>query len=234
MNIAVAFEDRTCEEHGLYKATIRTIGRAAFPSECPTCSSKRIQRERELQHAERVRQATISAGIPQRYLSLREEQLKRSIREWRDQSPSASSLIALGRPGAGKTSQCALALYGLAQMGHRVRFQPAKLLIETLLASKAAHGESFERKLADFCAPAVLLIDDFQDYPAWIAEIVHAVVEARYSAKKGTVLTTNLTEREFTQSSLPARQTWDRLLDDGYVCLFLDESYRRPKQITSE
>lgn len=234
MTITTSQLPSSCPEHGPFLATVRTIGASSFSSQCPTCSDRQAYQIKQREQAERLQKLLAAAEVPPRYSAFDASLLKPTVIAWIDQAPSPSSLILMGRPGCGKTSNAACALLNLAHRGVHVSFKTCKGVIEHLLGCRSRNAESFSSSVNGFVRPAVLLLDDYTAFPEWHCELLQAVVEARYAARKPTVLTTNLTQQQFVGLNLLARQTWDRLKDKGFICLFRDDSYRNPHHVASE
>jgi DNA replication protein DnaC len=141
----------------------------------------------------------------------------------------AENVVLLGPPGVGKT-HLAIAL-GLEAAGRRysVKFTTAARLVATL--TEARGGGSFTRRLAGFCRPRLLIVDEvgFLPLEAEGAALLFEVVARRYE-HGSIILTANKSYGEwaevFSGDAVIATAILDRLLHHSTTISIKGESYR--------
>jgi DNA replication protein DnaC len=141
----------------------------------------------------------------------------------------AENVVLLGPPGVGKT-HLAIAL-GLEAAGRRysVKFTTAARMVATL--AEARGGGSFTRRLASFCRPRLLIVDEvgFLPLDAEDAALLFEVVARRYE-HGSIILTANKSYGEwaevFSGDAVIATAILDRLLHHSTTISIKGESYR--------
>lgn len=114
----------------------------------------------------------------------------------------ATNVIAVGRPGAGKTHfACALG-YALVELGYPVLFTPTAALVQRLLAAK--RDLRLPQELAKLDRFECLILDDigYVQHDRDEMEVLFTLLAERYE-RKSMVITTNLVFSE-----------WDRIFKD--------------------
>jgi len=141
----------------------------------------------------------------------------------------AENVVLLGPPGVGKT-HLAIAL-GLVAAGRRysVKFTTAARMIATLIEVRGSG--SFTRRLASFCRPRLLIVDEvgFLPLEAEGAALLFEVVARRYE-HGSIILTANKSYGEwaevFSGDAVIATAILDRLLHHSTTISIKGESYR--------
>jgi DNA replication protein DnaC len=105
---------------------------------------------------------------------------------------SAQNLVFIGPTGVGKTGLATGLLYAALVNGHRGRFVRAQDLFDEMYASLA--DRSTRRLLNQLTGYAVLLVDEmgYLNLRPEQSNIFFKLMEERYTAKKPTIITTNL------------------------------------------
>lgn len=114
----------------------------------------------------------------------------------------ATNVIAVGRPGAGKTHfACALG-HALVELGYPVLFTPTAALVQRLLAAK--RDLRLPQELAKLDRFECLILDDigYVQHDRDEMEVLFTLLAERYE-RKSMVITTNLVFSE-----------WDRIFKD--------------------
>jgi DNA replication protein DnaC len=114
----------------------------------------------------------------------------------------AVNVIAVGRPGAGKSHfACALG-HALVELGHPVLFTPTAALVQRLLAAK--RDLRLPQELAKLDRFDCLILDDigYVQHDRDEMEVLFTLLAERYE-RKSIVITTNLVFSE-----------WDRIFKD--------------------
>lgn len=114
----------------------------------------------------------------------------------------ATNIIAVGRPGAGKTHfACALG-HALVELGYPVLFTPTAALVQRLLAAK--RDLRLPQELAKLDRFECLILDDigYVQHDRDEMEVLFTLLAERYE-RKSMVITTNLVFSE-----------WDRIFKD--------------------
>jgi DNA replication protein DnaC len=139
------------------------------------------------------------------------------------------NVVLLGPPGVGKT-HLAIAL-GLEAAGRRysVKFTTAARMVSSL--AEARGSGSFTRRLASFCRPRLLIVDEvgFLPLDAEGAALLFEVVARRYE-HGSIILTANKSYGEwaevFSGDAVLATAILDRLLHHSTTISIAGESYR--------
>jgi len=140
------------------------------------------------------------------------------------------NVLLVGPTGVGK-SHVAQALGERAcRAGHSVLYTPAHRMLTSLRASRA--DRSYEKRLARFTAPDVLIVDDVGLRPLEAEEPIdlYEVIRGRYE-RGSTVLTSNRAVEEWYplfKDELMASAAMDRLLHHAHVVVMEGSSFRNP------
>jgi DNA replication protein DnaC len=105
---------------------------------------------------------------------------------------AGQNLVLIGPPGVGKTGLASGILYKALVNGHRGRFIRAQDLFDEIHASLL--DRSSRRVLNELCGYTVLCIDElgYLNLKPEQTNIFFKLMEERYTAKKPTIITTNL------------------------------------------
>jgi len=138
----------------------------------------------------------------------------------------------MGPSGLGKTHILSALVYKACSEGYTAYFMSAQEIIEELL--KAKRQNRLKRKLASFCKPHLLSIDEirYETLSKEEATLFFNLVAARYE-KSSIVLTTNKTFGQWGElmgDNAIATATLDRLLHHAEVIIMKGEIYRVKKR----
>jgi len=142
------------------------------------------------------------------------------------------NVILMGPSGLGKTHILSALVYKACSEGYTAYFMSAQEIIEELL--KAKRQNRLKRKLASFCKPHLLAIDEigYETFTKEEATLLFNLVAARYE-KSSIALTTNKTFGQWGElmgDNAIATATLDRLLHHAEVVIMKGESYRVKKR----
>jgi DNA replication protein DnaC len=119
-------------------------------------------------------------------------------------------LLFLGHPGVGKTHLAVAVLKRLIERGFECVFLDYQALLETIRRGYdrecgAAAREAYQTALDT----EVILLDDLGAHRVtdWVNDTVFAIINHRYNAKKATLVTTNLPDRDVAPSGNLTRDT---------------------------
>lgn len=138
------------------------------------------------------------------------------------------NVVLMGPSGLGKTHILSALVYKACSEGYTAYFMSAQEIIEELL--KAKRQNRLKRKLASFCKPHLLAIDEigYETFTKEEATLFFNLVAARYE-KSSIVITTNKTFGQWGElmgDNAIATATLDRLLHHAEVVIMKGESYR--------
>ena len=138
------------------------------------------------------------------------------------------NVVLMGPSGLGKTHILSALVYKACSEGYTAYFMSAQEIIEELL--KAKRQNRLKRKLASFCKPHLLAIDEigYETFTKEEATSFFNLVAARYE-KSSIVITTNKTFGQWGElmgDNAIATATLDRLLHHAEVVIMKGESYR--------
>lgn len=138
------------------------------------------------------------------------------------------NVLIVGQTGVGKTHLAQALSHEAARRGFDVLFTSAHRM---LLALQAARAEgSYERRLASYLRPDLLVLDDvgLRPLPPHGGEDLYDVIDGRYE-RRSLVVTSNREPAEWHDmfaSPLLANATLDRLLDRAEIVTITGRSYR--------
>ncbi len=142
------------------------------------------------------------------------------------------NVVLMGPSGLGKTHILSALVYKACSDGYTAYFMTAQEIIEELV--KAKRQNRLKRKLASFCKPHLLAIDEigYETLSKEESTLFFNLVAARYE-KSSIVLTTNKTFGQWGElmgDNAIATATLDRLLHHAEVIIMKGESYRIKKR----
>lgn len=150
-----------------------------------------------------------------------------SLRDFEEMQQKGMGLYLFsGTPGSGKTFMAAcLANELIRENGKRVRFATSMDIIEEIKRSwDFSSGHSESQVLQELTDTDVLIIDDFgvEQPKNWIAERFYQIINARYTLKKITIITSNLSVEDLKYDS----RIKNRVQERTYQLPFPEESIR--------
>ena len=142
------------------------------------------------------------------------------------------NVVLMGPSGLGKTHILSALVYKACNNGFTAYYMSAQEIIEELL--KAKRQNRLKRKLASFCKPHLLAIDEigYESFTREEATLLFNLVASRYE-KSSIILTTNKTFGQWGElmgDNAIATATLDRLLHHADVVIMKGESYRIKKR----
>jgi len=142
-----------------------------------------------------------------------------------------ANVLIIGQTGVGKSHLAQALGHRACRAGYSALYIAAHDLLTQLRASRA--DQSYERKLARFTAPELLIIDDLGLRPLSGDEPldVYEVIRRRYE-RGAMIVTSNRAIEEWHPlfgDALLASAAMDRLLHHAHVIDIEGESYRNPK-----
>jgi DNA replication protein DnaC len=136
--------------------------------------------------------------------------------------------LVVGQTGVGKTHLAQALSHEAARRGFDVLFTTTHRM---LLHLAAAHAEgSYERRLAGYLKPDLLVLDDFglKQLPPTGPDDLYDLIDGRYE-RRSILLTSNRAPEEWVAmlgDALLANAAMDRLLDRAHVVTITGRSYR--------
>ena len=140
------------------------------------------------------------------------------------------NVLLIGHSGVGKSHIAQALGHRACRIGHSSLFIPATRLLADLRASRA--DNSYDRRLARYCNPELLIIDDLglkplrQDEP----DDLYELIRMRYE-RGSMVITSNRDVEEWYplfNDALMASAALDRLLHHAHIIKMEGNSYRNP------
>lgn len=180
-------------------------------SDCPHCFDTGMEvvpgegaRRCRCQNEKRIQQFLLDANIPERYdgcelvsyKPLNESQVRAAaymsgiVSEY----PVDRGLLMIGSVGVGKTHLAASALRGIIRKGYQGLFVEFGALLKEIQRSydQASNTTEWEVLSPVMTRPIVVIDELGASRPtAWASDILYQVINARYSRKWPTILTTN-------------------------------------------
>ncbi len=201
-----------------------------------------LQEEIGLRDSRRCQIALKSSGLPHRKtldefdFTFQPDLDPRKIRDLATLEfvTTKSNLVLLGPPGVGKTMLAVALAVAACQAGFSIYFTTLDDLVRKLRAAEAAGR--FNRQLAAYLRPAVLVVDEVGYLPLDRAEanMVFQLVSRRY--ERGTMIITS--NKAFTEwggvlgDDVLATAILDRLLHHSHVLSINGPSYRLKDRLT--
>ena len=142
-----------------------------------------------------------------------------------------ANVLIIGRTGVGKSHLAQALGQRACRAGYSARYIAAQDLLTQLRASRA--DQSYEKKLARFTAPDLLVIDDLGLRPLSGDEPIdlYEVIRRRYE-RGAMIVTSNRDTAEWYPlfgDALLASAAMDRLLHHAHVLNIDGDSYRNPQ-----
>lgn len=137
-------------------------------------------------------------------------------------------LMFLGTWGNGKSHLAAAIVHEVKKQGHTAVFASMPEVLSRIRATYDGEAKETESQLMFGLREAKLtVLDDLgaEKKTDWTLEKVYELIDARYRARKPTVVTTNLTPEELEIQIGP--RAYDRLLEVCQVIVNKGTSYRR-------
>ncbi len=136
--------------------------------------------------------------------------------------------LVVGQTGVGKTHLAQALSHEAARRGFDVLFTTSHRMLLHLAAARAEG--TYERRLAGYLKPDLLVLDDFglKQLPPTGPDDIYDVIDGRYE-RRSIVLTSNRAPDEWVQilgNPLLANAAMDRLLDRAQVVTITGKSYR--------
>ena len=119
-------------------------------------------------------------------------------------------LLFLGPPGVGKTHLAVAVLKRLVERGFECVFLDYQALLDRIRRGyDPACGASAKEAYQAALDTEVVLLDDLGAHRVtdWVSDTVFGIINHRYNAKKATLVTTNLPDRDFAPSPNLTRDT---------------------------
>jgi len=142
---------------------------------------------------------------------------------------TATNVIAVGKPGVGKSHCMAAVGYQLVQLGHVVLWTPTSTLVQRLLAAK--HDLRLPQELSKLDKFACIILDDigYVQHDRDEMEVLFTLLSDRYE-RKSVIITTNLVFSEWNQifkNPMTTMAAIDRVVHHSVILDMMDvESYR--------
>lgn len=201
--------------------------------------------ERAAKHARRIerllRQSELLPGKTFRSLDLArfDPATRMQIERLRDGSflDQAINIVAVGRPGAGKSHLACAIGHALVEQGHPVLFAPTGALVQRLLAAK--RDLRLPHELAKLDRFECIVLDDigYVQHDRDEMEVLFTLLAERYE-RKSVVITTNLVFSEWGRifkDPMTTMAAIDRVVHHSVVLdLMAIDSYRAQAAGTSQ
>lgn len=191
-----------------------------------------VGEEKRLLHS---RAESWDARMPRRVREFRldtapDQEAAKKVRRWLALGPweTGQNLVLVGPPGTGKTGLGVGALHVVHMAGKSAAMvnvvEWLDLMRPTDDPTRASEAERLTRAAQ---GATVLLFDDLgADKPSqWVRERVYAVVNRRYEQGRPTIVTTNLTRAELSDSY--GERTIDRLFETASGIAMAGQNLRR-------
>jgi len=140
------------------------------------------------------------------------------------------NVLLLGPTGVGKSHIAQAVGHRACRLGKSVLYVAAQDLFKQLRATRA--DGSYDRRLARFTSPDLLIVDDLGLRPLRDDEPIdlYEIIRARYE-RRSTLITSNRAAQELGDlfgDPLLASAAMDRLLHDAHVLILDGASFRNP------
>lgn len=239
----------TCDKHGLYEETSRSVMGKAFKTRCPKCSeeseaekARHEARVNQLNRSEKIKRLLGEAGIPKRF-SLRKFENYNAETSGQAQAlgiaryfsenfdvflSTGASLIFCGKPGTGKTHLAAAIANALCEQGRSVAFMSVLKATRMVKDTWRKDSDNSENQVyKGLVAPDLLILDEVGVQFGSEAEklILFEILNGRYENVKPTIVISNLLPNEIAEYL--GERVVDRLQEGGgSTVVFGWESYR--------
>ena len=143
---------------------------------------------------------------------------------------TATNIIAIGKPGVGKSHCLAAVGYALIEAGYPVLWTPTSTLVQRLLAAK--RDLRLPQELAKLDKFACVILDDigYVQHNRDEMEVLFTFLAERYQQNKTLALTSNIVFSEWDRifkNPMTAMAAVDRLVHRSVILEFIrDKSYR--------
>lgn len=149
---------------------------------------------------------------------------------------TATNVIAVGRPGVGKSHCMAAVGYQLVLMGYAVFWTPTSTLVQRLLAAK--RDLRLPQELAKLDKFACLILDDigYVQHDRDEMEVLFTLLSDRYE-RKSVIITTNLVFSEWDQifkNPMTTMAAIDRVVHHSVILDMMGVESYRAKEATHQ
>lgn len=137
---------------------------------------------------------------------------------------AGQGLLFYGGVGTGKTYTAACIGNWIISHGYTVVMTSPARILRDVWDESASETENFEKLMR----PRLLIIDDLgtERNTDFGLEKIFGVIDARVTAKKPMIVTTNLTMREMAEADIKHKRIYDRMLSVCYPIQFSGRSFR--------
>ena len=252
---AVRYEDRTCEKHGPYQASVRNLGGKERVDPCPGCLQLSQETERfdalAAADLERTRASDRNrldrAGIPARFRNrdftayhVETDAQKRALRfcqAYADRfatsvRPKGAGLVLCGGVGTGKTHLAAAIANQVIAEGFTALFIGVAAAVRRVKDSWRKESDVTEQQAIDgFLSPDLLILDEVGVQFGSETEklFLFEIINGRYEEMLPTVLISNLGKTEL--ADYVGSRVMDRMQEGGGAVVAFDWESHRAKTV---
>jgi DNA replication protein DnaC len=149
---------------------------------------------------------------------------------------NATNVIAVGKPGVGKSHCTAAVAYQLIQLGYAVLWTPTSTLVQRLLAAK--RDLRLPQELAKLEKFACIILDDigYVQHDRDEMEVLFTLLSDRYE-RKSVMITTNLVFSEWNQifkNPMTTMAAIDRVVHHSVILDMMEVKSFRAKEATHQ